>query len=579
MITFRQDLDTGFVEIAFSSGLGPLHGAKLSFAKPGDDHYRPCAIFRGTDADRLLESSFWDWNQAVQFGNVKFSGMPWPVYWNLFLNQLHEYKGTVRLRVEVLKAEGIEVFDRAVALESSRAVYLTDWSRWLPEGGPWKVSDNRLMWEEGKENKPLCLKPGLAGRYAVYVGVPYGIVTAWLKASDEPNRYPFCAQANRAEFQDKANKELFWKTVDLKPGSALEIRPLPLTIREPKVWPFGSIGYLKLVPVPAPTRAAAKPSWRDKTLALYFEPYSWAYVYDLRERWQVKEALSLYQELGADEIHNQIIRFGSKALHHSRVAEAYDEGEAFGDDGTFNREPSAMVMAMDILRESIDICRELGMAHYANAGLTNCYPGTDFEDKIAREHPEWKTDNWLLRFGHAETRAYAAGVIQEFAAWGTDGVSVDCMRYPYHHTEEELLLLFREIRRAMNKLPLTARIPAGDIVYYRAFQALAREGTVQCVIPSNLMMQDPEFSLKPYIKWKDYGCKVFGLIDGWKTHVGNFHNFQLSLNRNPGDIRRDITRFFNEGADGIFVYQADGHLADAFTGKALNWRIWAKETL
>jgi hypothetical protein len=87
-------------------------------------------------------------------------------------------------------------------------------------------------------------------------------------------------------------------------------------------------------------------------------------------------------------------------------------------------------------------------------------------------------------------------------------------------------------------------------------------------------MREPMFSLKPYLKWKDYGCKVFGIIDGWNTYVGSFHNFQLSLNRNPKDIKEDIIRFFKEGADGIFVYQADGHLADAFNRPVLDWRKW-----
>ena len=37
---------------------------------------------------------------------------------------------------------------------------------------------------------------------------------------------------------------------------------------------------------------------------------------------------------------------------------------------------------------SLNICREPGVTHYANAGLTNCCPGTDIEERISREHPE-----------------------------------------------------------------------------------------------------------------------------------------------------------------------------------------------
>ncbi|HQL65710.1 MAG TPA: hypothetical protein PLS78_07625 [bacterium] len=63
-------------------------------------------------------------------------------------------------------------------------------------------------------------------------------------------------------------------------------------------------------------------------------------------------------------------------------------------------------------------------------------------------------------------------------------------------------------------------------------------------------------------------------MDGWLTHLGSFSNSQISLYRYPSDIKYDIRRFFNEGADGIFVYQADGYCADPFTRTALDWKNW-----
>ena len=154
------------------------------------------------------------------------------------------------------------------------------------------------------------------------------------------------------------------------------------------------------------------------------------------------------------------------------------------------------------------------------------------------------------------------------------------MRYPYHHTEEDLSALFREIHQAIRAnaggrwVPLTVRIPAGDITYFRVFERLARTGTVQGVVPSGLVQREPWFSLRPYLKWQDYGCRVYGIIDGWLTHVGSFDNYQLSLSRNPVDIRADISKFLDGGADGIFVYQADGHLADPFNRMTLDWGNW-----
>ena len=232
-----------------------------------------------------------------------------------------------------------------------------------------------------------------------------------------------------------------------------------------------------------------------------------------------------------------------------------------------------MVQAMDVLRESADISKSLGMALFANAGLTACYPGTDLEDRISKEHPEWRKEGSLL-FGLTETRAYASALVQELVQWGADGVSIDCMRYPQHQEEEDLVELFRAFHRAVSEtsqgreIPIAARIPAGDVVYYRAFERLAREGCVQRVIPSNLWQRKPKFSLAPYVSWKKLGCSVYGLIDGWKE--GLWGNEATSLL--PREVDSDIRSALREGADGIFVYQADGYCANPFTRNALDWR-------
>lgn len=575
MITCRQLLDEGFVEIAFASESGTLYGARLTYSTDGGATYHPCAIYLDRGPDRLLASGFWEWNEAVQFGNVKFNGAPHTLYWNTFLNGVHAAPATVIVRVEALREHGIEADECTLALQTTRARYWHAWQEGVAEGSGWRVESGALTVEPGREVAPFVVRPGLQGRYRVILGVPSGALHLWLRLRDEETRHPLIASQDRAAFAAKAHKEIAWRTVELQPEAALEIRPIPTAIRHSELYPPGRIAYLKFVPEPPSTpRAAVR--WADKKLALYFEPYSWAFIYGLDSVGAVREALSLYQEMGADEVHTQAIRFGSRALHHSRVAEHFS-GTTAGDDGTHSTGPEQMVRALDVLRVTIDLCHEMGMTHYANAGLTNCYPGTSLEDKISREHPEWRTGN-ILRYGFPETRAYAAAIVQEFIAWGTDGVTIDCMRYPYHHTEEELLLLFHEIRRAMDvasphrPIPLTVRIPAGDAVYYRVFQRLAQEGVIQCVIPSTIWERLPLFSLRPYLKWRDYGCRVYGRIDGWEQSLWGNHHLLL----HPLDIRADITRFLKEGADGIYVYQGDQHAGDAFTRDVLDWRKWGE---
>ncbi len=569
MITCRALPDHGYVEIAFTPKAEPLYGASVTYATDGVT-FQPCAVYPG-DADHLIASSLWEWNQAVEFGRLQFNGAARTVCWHRYLNGMHGYAGPVTLRVDVLREDGLAVWETTLALSPARAVYLDDWPAWVTEG--WTAEGGLLAVRPGVDAPPLRVPLGVAGCYDVYLGLGYGTFMAHLKVSSEPNRYPFIAERNRPEFQDKGAKELRWKTVELQPGDALEIAPLPLTVRQPETWPFGALRYIKLVPsTPAPALRAAH---AEKPLALYFEPYSWAFVYHLHDRWRVREALALFREMGGQQVHTQVLRFGSKTMHYSRVVERHDSGALMGDDGTFSPGPAQCVRALDVLRESIDISRELGMTHYANAALSNCYPGTDFEERISREHPEWRTHG-VLRYHRPETIDYAAAVIREFVAWGTDGVSIDCLRYPYHHTEEELLAFFHAIAVPLRErqVPLTARIPAGDTRYFRVFDRLVRDGLVQCIVPSTLFMREPQFSLKPYRQWQDRGCRVFGIIDGWLSHIGSFGHYQFSLYRNPTDIRADITRFFREGADGIFVYQADLHCADPFTREVLDWRRW-----
>lgn len=577
MLSLKQMINDGFIEIKFKKFSSSVYGARFSFSLDGNT-WQPCAIYPWIEPDDMLRSTFWEWNEAVRFGKLKFDKKFHPVYWNLYLNNLNDYKGSVQISIELITNKGIEKLNTFIDIVPCNALYIYNWKEHLPENG-WKIENGCLVLNSNENVQPVIIKPGTSGRYKIYFGLKYGILHMRVCTSDEKVRYPFIAERTRPEFQNKCHKEIFWKTVELNETSTIKINPTPLSIREPEKWPFGSIHYIKLVPEEKSDNQFfnINPDWTEKNLALYFEPYSWAFLYNLNTRAEVEEVIKLYKEMGANEIHTQIIRFGSKTLHYSKVVEKHDSGAMMGDDGTFSPGPSSMVRSLDILRETIDLCHNLGITHYANAGLTNCYPGTDFEEKISREHPEWRKEN-ILRFNIPETRRYAAAIIKEFVEWGTDGISIDCMRYPYYHTEHDLLALFEEIHQTIcetsekKKIPLTVRIPQGDPLYYKVFGKLAKQGVIQCIIPSNLLTRDPLFSLKPYLKFKDYGCKVFGIIDGWLIHMGSYFNFQLSLHRYPSDIKKDIRRFFKEGADGIFVYQADLYCADPFTRTIFNWK-------
>jgi hypothetical protein len=585
MEVLRLDSRSGLVAIdlpALAAG-EPLYGARVSYAlgtatAESAADWLPCAVVPGPYPEALLETSFWEWNEAILYGNVKVPARPVVVFWDLHASGMHRHAGRVRVRLELLGARGVVTQESTVDLVPSRAVYLHAGEMTLPPAG-WTLADGAVGFSGSSCEEPLAVRPGLVGVFEVFLGIRSGSFMGMVGLGGEEAVYPLAANTfmnSIPEFDTKANKEIKWKTLRLGRRSVISLRPHPAALAHPERYAFGAIAYIKLVPVAGrrPGRlGAARLAWGDRKLALYFEPYSWAYTYGLTRGDQVRRVLGLFREMGADEIHTQVIRFGSRSLHHGRVAERHDSGRLEGDDGTTSDGPTEMVRSIDVLRESIDACRELGLKHYANAGLTNCYPGSALEDRISREHPEWR-EGHVLRYNRPETVMHAARIMAEFVEWGTEGVSVDCMRYPTHQTEEDLLALFRAMDREMRmasggrRLPFTARIPAGDVAYYRAFLSLAREGIVDCIVPSTLYPKKPLVSLAPYVAFQECGCRVYGRIDGWKENLeGNAATALL-----PSDIREEASRFFREGADGLYVYQADAHLANPFTRRAFRPR-------
>ena len=566
MIKCRQLINQGFVAISFDRDK-PMYSASVSFSLDGGATYAPCAVYPEKDPEALLTYTIWEWDDACRFGNVRLDDNPHPVYWNLYLNGLHQHSGPVSLRVETLGDDGPTTHDLNICLAPSRVLYLDDWPRWVQTGSGWQAERRQLtVADYQRVEQPFRIRPGLEGEFVVIVGLRRGGVSTRLRVSDEPARYPFsCAERH-------VSYEVPWKQVCLRPDSEFEIWTTAYTRRHPDRSPFGAISYIKLVPVAR--RRARTQRWPDRKLALYFEPYSVAFVYDLERSSEVREFLSIFRDMGADEIHTQVVRFGSRSMHHGRIAE-WVAGQTAGDDGTFSPGPERMVAGLDALRESIDICRDLGMTHYANAGITICYPDTDLEDRFSREHPEWR-EGQFLRYCHPETRAYAAGIVREFVEWGTDGVTIDCMRYPEVHTEADLLALFEEIQQAIEnargqrRVPLTARIPVGDMTYFRVFEQLARKGIVDCVVASSSSGEGRVYSLRPYLDWHRYGCRVYACVDWW----GN--NPRGAAAGRPGiaGLRDDITHVLKQGADGIYIYQADGALCDPFRRTVLDWRKW-----
>ncbi|MFA5860037.1 MAG: hypothetical protein WC955_13330 [Elusimicrobiota bacterium] len=583
VVTLNHNLESGFVNITFSKLKISCYGGKVTFSKDNGKTYNNCAVYPAEYGDTsVLYHSLWSWNEAVNYGNVKFNGKPTPLNWNLFFDSMHTYSGEVLVRVELITISGIEVMEQKVVLTPSKTVYFTDWKKVIPSGTPWIVPGTCLAVDKNKivgtkPFEPVKIRLGVEGRYRIFFGLPNGNMRLSTKLSGDKALHPFNIAGSRLEYNHKVKKEVFFREADLTKETVLELNMIPHGVRNPDICGFGKLAYLKLVPVVKHTKSTKKFGWQTKKLAVYFEPFSWAYMYGLTTRVELDDIIAQFKSIGVDEVHTQVMRFGTKSLHKSKILEANVDIPPIGDDHRGSPGPVEMRKSLDILKDTIESCNSAGLMHYTNIGLTNCYPGTPGEDKFSREHPEYRTKN-ILRYNRPETINYAASIVNEIVEdYDTPGFSIDCLRYPYYHTESELIALFERIidvleiqgKKRGKKVPFALRIPEGDITYYRALWHFVKSGKIEYVVPSSIHTRKPIYSLKPYIKWQKFGCKVYGRIDGWKEFA---HDGGVFFN--PKDIKEDIERYMKEGADGVFVYQADLHLVDAYTKHAIDKRNW-----
>ncbi len=435
MINLKQDVNIGFVEIRFNKkSVENVYGAKITYSVDDKKTFNNCAIYPTIEYDGVLYESLWSWNEAVNYGNVKFNGKPNKLWWNLYLNSIHNFTGDVVVKTELVLESKIAVVEQQLSIVPVKTVYFTDWQSVIPKDTPWFVYNNCLMIEPAKivDSQPFApakIRPNLTGKYRIYFGIPSGEMCVWAKLSDDVVYKPFTISRSRIEYSHKVKKEVFYREVVLTKDTEIALNMIPHGVRNSDLCPFGRLAYLKFVPVK--TRQMTinnNVKWKEKKLAVYFEPFSWAYVYGLKTKPELTDILKEFKSIGVDEVHTQVMRFGSKSLHKSKIMEPPADVVPKGDDKRGSPGPVEMRKSLDVLKETIDTCSSLGLFHYTNIGLTNCYPGTPGEDRISREHPEWRTGN-ILRFDRLETINYAANIVDEIIVdYKTPGISIDCLR-------------------------------------------------------------------------------------------------------------------------------------------------------
>ena len=158
----------------------------------------------------------------------------------------------------------------------------------------------------------------------------------------------------------------------------------------------------------------------------------------------------------------------------------------------------------------------------------------------------------------------------ELAALPVDGIGINCTRYPYGMTGEELVDVFHRLAAKLGarrrELEIDLSIVAGLPELYSALETLLAEGLVDSLCVGRLMSLYPIVDLKPYRELLDRypGKKLYGKIDGWLPNHTGLN--QAPLPR-PGDCAELVKAYRDAGADGVFFYQSEQILIDPFLSR------------
>ncbi|HNT87442.1 MAG TPA: hypothetical protein PKL84_06210, partial [Candidatus Hydrogenedentes bacterium] len=263
-------------------------------------------------------------------------------------------------------------------------------------------------------------------------------------------------------------------------------------------------------------------------------------------------------------VDTQIGRFGMKVVYESRATDQllYSTiGDAVeGDPRPRTDNVGRMQQYTNTLDATLRYAREFGLRAHANFGASNCYPGSPLQGDFSKAHPDWMRGS-ALRFEVPEVRAYALSLYREALDIGATGLSLDFCRYPETIDAVETCNLFlRELRaladefgvRRDARIPVLVRFPGTGVRRHELFDyaTWAREGWVDYLCPSNIQGRHHHVDMAPYFEAvAGTRCLLLPCVDGL--------SWGLDM---PGPFLWRVARLYDQGAPGLYVYQADGRI-------------------
>jgi hypothetical protein len=472
----------------------------------------------------------------------------------------------VDFHIDIRSSTGESLSSQTVRIKADNTdvIYLTDWSKVFqksmvtttPTDGKWLIGKDAsgndfLSCKGGAPIAALTYPLSIEGAYAVFVATDPGAGSIALRLSGDERTERLSSSLYE--------KEILWRWTRMDNQH--------LVIKQNHYftgYSDSSLQYVKLVPISKRVEANLNKRFsgkHDKFLAAYFEPYSWAFYNDIKENYQHREPLTAYQEAGVDLIDVSCGRFGCKAVFEGRIADQLiysTEGDPIDGKVPVTDNVGRMQQYTNTLRTEIKYAKELGIGINAQFGATACYPGTPLEGDFSKAHPNWRRDDSLL-LSVPEVRHYMARVYRELLGLGAPGISIDFCRYPDGvDSAADVTALLRELRAVADefgkirgrRVPILIRFPSTGTRRWKYFdyRTWAREGLVDYLCPSNIQGVYQFFDVKPYLQAvKGTKCKLTPEIDaiGWGPV-------------SPGGLLQRAKQLYDAGADGVYIYQADG---------------------
>ncbi|MBI2297872.1 MAG: hypothetical protein HYU66_02770 [Armatimonadetes bacterium] len=565
------------VSYAVPTGAPDEVGVRCKWSPPGANDWHPAKVIpRLSETGRLLATRP-DWKQWVtegRFTERRAAGLTRTVVFMPYPQAERDGQVDVDFRVELQAPDGPVIDAEQIRLQAdnSDVVYADDWRKVLqpelvstsatqPAGLQWWFRTG-LAEESGSGGtvlhgpsppdralEPLTFPLDLHGPYAVF----FCGGGAGLRLSGD-ERYERIGSGRVAE-------EILWR------WGPMDRQHLVLRqIHSWNGWSTASVDYVKLVPLtPELVRRLDAPfeGPRDKVVGGYYEPYSWAFEELVTETMQHREPLVAFREARVSIVDIQLGRFGDKVNYESRRTDPC-YFDTLGDPVAGEREPHTrnvgrMQLYTNCLDAELRYARDLGLRVHANFGATNCYPGTPLQGDFSKAHPEWMRGS-ALRFEVPEVQDYALSLYEESLEIGARGLSLDFCRYPEaldtaatgNTFLRRLRALANRYSRRNDRVEILVRFPAKGVRLWQNFDyaTWAKQGWVGYLCPSNIQGRHFGYDIGPYLKAvKGTRTKLLPAVDGLMWGLPW-----------PGPTLQRVREMYRAGADGVYIYQADGRV-------------------